>query len=128
MTIITISVIGIGAVLLAVQLKSGKAEYGIYMAFGAGAIIFFYSLGKAEAIVNTLKEIRQFIRLQPVYFNTLLKMIGITYVAEFSAGICKDSGYSAVGNQIEIFAKLSVLAVSMPILTALFETLEVFLS
>ena len=48
--------------------------------------------------------------------------------AEFAAGICKDAGYGAVGTQIEIFGKLSVLAVSMPILLALIETLQVFLS
>ena len=55
-------------------------------------------------------------------------MIGITYIAEFSAGICKDAGYGALGTQIEIFGKLSILAVSMPILLALLETLKVFLS
>jgi stage III sporulation protein AD len=55
-------------------------------------------------------------------------MIGITYIAEFAAGICKDAGYGAVGTQIEIFGKLSVLAVSMPILLALIETLQVFVS
>ena len=67
-------------------------------------------------------------RINSVYLSTLIKMIGITYVAEFAAGICKDAGYGAVGTQIEIFGKLSVLAVSMPILLALIETLQVFLS
>ena len=54
-------------------------------------------------------------------------MIGITYVAEFASGICKDSGYGSLGNQIEIFGKLSILGISMPILLALFGTLETFL-
>ena len=35
-------------------------------------------------------------------------------------------GYGAVGSQIEIFGKLTVLAVSMPILTALAGDIERF--
>jgi len=75
-----------------------------------------------------MKEIQTYIKINSIYLTTLVKMIGITYIAEFAAGICKDAGYGAVGTQIEIFGKLSVLAVSMPILLALIETLQVFLS
>ena len=59
--------------------------------------------------------------------TTLMKMVGITYVAEFTSGICKDAGFGALGGQIEIFVKLSILAISTPILLALLETLQVFL-
>ena len=55
-------------------------------------------------------------------------MIGITYIAEFSSGLCKDAGYGSLGSQIEIFGKLSVLAVSMPILLALLDTVQQFLA
>ena len=63
-----------------------------------------------------------------MYLTALMKMVGITYVAEFSAGICRDAGFGALGSQIEIFGKLSILAVSMPILLALMETIQGFLS
>lgn len=56
--------------------------------------------------------------------TTLLKITGITYIAEFASGLCKDAGYGAIGGQIEIFGKLSILAVSMPIVLALLETLK----
>ena len=81
-----------------------------------------------RSVMDTIKQVQSYIRINSVYLSTLIKMIGITYVAEFAAGICKDAGYGAVGTQIEIFGKLSVLAVSMPILLALIETLQVFLS
>ena len=119
MTVVTIAVVGITAVLLAVALKGMKGEYGTYLVMAAGFFIFFYGVGKL---------VQSYIRINSVYLSTLIKMIGITYVAEFAAGICKDAGYGAVGTQIEIFGKLSVLAVSMPILLALIETLQVFLS
>lgn len=128
MTVVTIAVTGIVAVLLAVSLKGMKGEYGTYVVMAAGFFIFFYGMGKLTTILDTMKEIQSYIKINNIYLSTLVKMIGITYIAEFAAGICKDAGYGAVGTQIEIFGKLSVLAVSMPILLALIETLQVFLS
>lgn len=55
-------------------------------------------------------------------------MTGITYSAEFASGICKDAGYASLGKQIEIFGKLTILAVSMPVLLALFGTLDQILT
>ena len=57
----------------------------------------------------------------------LLKIVGITYIADFSSNLCKDAGYGAIAGQIEIFGKLSVLAISTPILMALLETVQSFL-
>ncbi len=128
MTVVTIAITGIVAVLLAVSLKGMKGEYGTYLVMAAGFFIFFYGMAKLTTILDTMKEIQTYIKINSIYLSTLVKMIGITYIAEFAAGICKDAGYGAMGTQIEIFGKLSVLAVSMPILLALIETLQVFLS
>lgn len=127
MTAVTVAVIGLVAVILAVQLKTVKAEYGVYLVLGAGLVIFFYGLSKLETILETLKRIQSYIQIDTMYLGTMMKMIGITYIAEFASGICKDAGYSSLGGQIEIFGKLSILAVSMPILLALMETLKTFM-
>ena len=55
------------------------------------------------------------------YIGILIKMVGITYVAEFAVNICKDAGYAAIASQIEVFAKLSILVVSVPVLAAFLE-------
>lgn len=128
MTIVTISVIGLVGVLLAVQLKGVKGEYGTYLVVSAGFLIFFYGVSKLEVILETMEKIQGYIKINSIYLGTLMKMIGITYIAEFASGICKDAGYGSVGTQIEIFGKLSILAVSMPILLALMETLQTLLS
>ena len=127
MTILTAAAAGLTAVLLAVQLKSVKSEYGVYLVMAAGVFIFLYGLGKMEVILDTLTQIRDSIQIEPIYLDMLLRMIGIAYVAEFASGICKDAGYGALGSQIEIFGKLSILAVSMPVFGALLETVQSFL-
>ena len=111
-----------------VQLKGKGSEYGTYIVMAAGLCLFFYAAGKLEVILKTLRTMESCIGISPVYLSALLKMAGITYIAEFASGICKDAGYGSLGTQIEIFAKLSILAVSMPILLALLETVKQFLA
>ena len=127
MGIETAAAVGIIAVLTAVQFKSKGAEFGIYIIMAGGLVIFFYSTGKLRAILEAVRKLQDYIQIDSVYMTALLKMIGITYIAELASGICRDAGYSSIGTQIEMFGKLSILAVSTPVILALFETLQHFL-
>lgn len=53
-------------------------------------------------------------------------MVGITYVAEFSSNLCRDAGFGAIGNQIEFFGKVMIIAVSMPVIKSLIQTISEF--
>ena len=129
MNMLTLGAAGIAAVLLAVWMKGVKAEYGIFVVIAAQLFFLFYGTGRLGEILDTVRQLEQYIKIRPVYLITLLKMTGITYSAEFASGICKDAGYSSLGKQIEIFwGKLTILAVSMPVLLALFGTLDQILT
>ena len=128
MDIIRVSMLGMCGVIMGFFLKGTRAEYTAFITMGIGIMILGLAVGKLEYLFQTLGNLQKSVSVDQEYFYTLIKMVGITYIGQFSAGICKDAGYGAVGTQIEIFGKLSVLAVSMPILLALIETLQVFLS
>ena len=128
MNMIQIGIIGVAGTLLAVQFKSGKSEYGIYISVALSLVIFFAIIGRLEVIIDALRTIANYINMDTAYIGTLIKMLGITYVAEFSAGICKDAGYQTIALQIEIFGKLAVLVLRMPVLMALLNTIKDFLS
>lgn len=127
MTIIQAAAMGIIAVVLAVQMKALRPEYSVYIILTAGVIIAFLGISRIEVILDTVKMIGASIGVKHLYLGTLLKMVGITYIAEFAANICKDAGYSALATQVEMFGKLSILAVSAPVLQALLETIQRFM-
>ncbi len=128
MSMIQVGIIGVIAAVLAVQLKGGKTEYGIYVSAAAGIILFSFIVDRLSIFVRTLEQIASYIDMDAGYLGIMLKMIGITYIAEFSSGICRDAGYQTMAGQIEIFGKLTILALGMPVLTALLETIREFLS
>ena len=123
----TAAAVGIIGVRTAVGVKSSGTGFGIYVILAAGVLIFFYSAGKLRIILEAVRQIQSCIQMNQTYLTALLKMAGITYIAELASGLCRDAGYSSMGTQIEMFGKLSILAVSAPIVLALFETLESFL-
>ena len=127
MGILTVAGIGIVTVLIAGQLKVLKSEYSLYLSVAVMLLIFFYSAGRLGGILSVMEQIQTYFPVSEIYVRTLLKIVGVSYIAEFASHVCRDAGYGAVGSQIEIFGKLTVLAVSMPILTALLETLNDFL-
>ena len=127
MNAVQIGLAGVAGALLAVRFKNGRTEYGIYMSVAVSLFIFLHIAGRLEIILDTLRAVGDLITIDRAYIGTLLKMVGITYAAEFSAGICRDAGYQTVASQIEIFSKLTILALGMPILLALLETIHAFL-
>ena len=127
MNMVQIGMIGVLGALLAIQFKGGKTEYGIYMSVAVSIVLFLCIVDRLEIFVQTIDEIRRYISMDTGYLSTMLKMIGITYISEFSSSICKDTGYQTIAVQIEVFSKLTILAMGMPILLALLETIQEFL-
>ena len=124
MEILKIALIGIGATVLAVYCKGLKSEYAVLISMAACSVIMFYIVSKLLQIFEIFEYLQTVLPLEKEYLSVLVKMIGITYIAEFTSNICKDGGYQAIASQIEIFGKISVLAVSMPIFSALLKLIQ----
>ena len=123
MDILKISIIGISAVLLALILKSYRPEYSFYISIAVCICIFLFVGTKLEQIIGYAKKMQEMVHLDDAYMAVILKMIGVTYVAEFASNLCKDCGYQTIAGQIELFAKLSILVIEMPMLLAFMETI-----
>ncbi|MBS6397526.1 MAG: stage III sporulation protein AD [Clostridiales bacterium] len=124
---VQIAMIGIAGILMALQLKAMKPEYSAYLCLGVSLLIFTCVADKLTVILDGMEAVQNCLPLNVGYIQTLMKIVGITYIAEFASDLCKDAGYQTIAGQIQIFGKLSVLAVSIPILTALLDTIQTFL-
>jgi stage III sporulation protein AD len=75
-------------------------------------------------ILDAVGQLQGYIEVNKGYIGILIKIIGITYVTEISASLCRDTGYQAIGEQIELVGKLTILAISMPIMLAILDTIN----
>lgn len=118
-----VAVIGVMAVFLAIPLKREKPEIEMLVIMAACLLLLSLSFGKIEELIAMIHRVEAYLGESSMYLGILLKMIGITYVAEFGANLCRDAGYGAVAQQIEFYGKLMLLAVSIPIMMTLIETI-----
>ena len=84
MDILRIAVLGIAGVLLALLLQKEKSEYSMFISMAVCICIFIYILGKVETVINFAKKMQTFVAVDQTYITLILKMVGITYVAEFA--------------------------------------------
>lgn len=121
-----VAVIGVMGVFLAILLKKERGEFAMLVIMGACLLIASLALDKIQDILALFRRLKGYMEDGNIYLSILLKMVGITYVAEFGSNLCRDAGYQAVAEQITFYGKLMILAVSIPIMTTLLDTLENF--
>ena len=92
-----------------------------------GFLILGLAAGKVSYLFETMNRLRESFPIDSSYLTVLVKIIGITYIGQFSSAICKDAGYQMIGTQIDLFCKLSVMVLSMPVLLAILDTISEFM-
>ena len=122
--IIKIGILGLAGVMIAVQFKVIKPEYATYISLGLGILIMAFGIHEFQSILKSMEALKKYFAGAENYLTILVKVIGITYICEFCAGICKDAGFGSVADQIEILGKLSVMFAGLPILMAVIHSLD----
>ena len=87
-----------------------------------GITIFLFLLGKITSLIGVLEELAGKADVDMIFLRTILKIIGIAYIAEFGAQIVRDAGQEAVASKIELSGKILIMIMAIPIVTAIIET------
>ena len=124
MDIVKIALIGLAGVLIAIPIKSQKAEYGVYIGLAVCLLILTYSINYFTAILTVMERLQGYLGDSFQYLSLLFKAVGAAYICEFCSGICKDAGYGGVAGQVETMGKMYILLIGMPVLFALMESIQ----
>ncbi len=123
MEIIQIVGLGIVVTILIVIIKQQRPELAIQLSIITGVVIFSMMLGKINSVVTLMKDLAQKSNVSVLYMGTIMKIIGVAYIAEFGAQICRDAGEGAVASKIEFAAKVIVIVLAIPVIVAVFDSL-----
>jgi stage III sporulation protein AD len=111
------------ATFLALIVKEQKPNFAFLLVVFVGCTIFLFLVDQIYEIIHMLERIAVNAKVNMMYVETILKIIGIAYIAEFGAQITKDAGQGAVASKIELGGKILILAMAIPILTVIIETI-----
>ena len=118
-------IVGLGLVvcILAIILRYRKPPMAILLTMTAGILIFIIMLPQITAVFNILRDLASQANVNMVYMGTILKIVGVAYIADFGSQICRDAGEGALASKIEFAAKIIVLVMAVPIIVAVLQTL-----
>lgn len=119
-----IKIIGIAflAVIIILILKQYRPEFAMYVSMLAGALILLLSVGKLEGIIQMLTSIASSTSINGEFLGILLKITGIAFLTEFAVSVCKDSGETAIATKVDLGGKIIIIAISIPIISTLLQT------
>jgi stage III sporulation protein AD len=90
-------------------------------------VIVIYLLGYLNLIVTIITDLALEAEINTVFLRTLLRVIGVAYIAEFGAQVCRDAGEGSIAMKIELAGKLIILVMAIPILIAVLEGIVNFI-
>ncbi|QQT02780.1 stage III sporulation protein AD [Peribacillus psychrosaccharolyticus] len=120
---IKIAGVALIATFLALILKEQKPNFAFLLVVFVGCSIFLFLADKIYEIIKMLESLAVNAHVNMMYMETILKIIGIAYIAEFASQITKDAGQGSIASKIELSGKILILAMAIPILTVIIETI-----
>lgn len=121
MSLISIVFAAVIVMVMAVLVRDMNSGYGVILSVGAGVMLMYFVVGRFRQIISYIDRLASYVSVDIAYIDIILRMIGIAYVCRFSADICKDAGYGAIGSQIELAGRLSMIILSMPVLMSVID-------
>ncbi|BAC13847.1 stage III sporulation protein AD [Oceanobacillus iheyensis] len=127
MDILQIVLLGVVAAILYILLKEVNKSLAFFLILITGIIIFFSVIQQIQLIFETIRTLGNQANIQTLYLNTILKIIGISYIAEIGSHLTKDAGLDSVSKYIELAGKIFILLLAVPIITTVIEAIVGFL-
>ena len=112
-----IKVIGVGIIggVAALILRGTRSEYAPLAVIAAGIVILILTLNALSDVIVAFEEIVDKTNLDRSLFSSLLKIIGIGYLTEYSVSICNAG-------------KITIFLSAFPIITALIRVIGALVS
>lgn len=108
-----------GLVLTLLIKQCGANALAMVFTLAVGVLVlarFVPLLGRVFAVFADLAEQAG---LSQNYWGVIVKIMVISYVAEFAASLCRDAGETAYAAKMELAGKLAVIMLALPVIVNL---------
>jgi len=121
MEIIQIVIFCIIATIIIVMLKAHRPEIAVQASLAVGVIVFALIISRLSPIFDFIKIYTGKANINSQYIPVLIKIVGIAYITEFGAEVCRDAGENSIASKVEMAGKVLITILAVPIVTTLLE-------
>ena len=119
-------VAGIAAItaILALTVRSFRPELGGQVAAAGGMVLLLMILPETAGISEGLKKLAADYGLDGGVLGVAAKVVGIAYITQISADICRDANEPTLASRTELCGRLLMVSAAMPVITSLFGSIS----
>lgn len=121
--VLKLSAVAVIALCAVMVIKSYRPELAMQVSIGAGIVILAYGINTVSGIVQTADSFMSRYGIDPEGMKSIGKMIGIAYIAQFSADTCRDCGESSLAGKVEFAGRLMMVTAAIPLVISTLEAI-----
>lgn len=106
----------------AVLLRSLRAEYAIPVGIVTAVLLLLSGIGNLKTVAEALQKLTDTYGVPSAMLRAVLKIVGLSFLTDFGANVCRDAGQSTIAANLEFGGKVLILLCALPAAVALFET------
>lgn len=119
--ILKIVAVGIITCIATMIIKPIRTDFSILVAIIGGVIIIVMIINYLTDIFSVFNNIINLTGLSSGVYSLLIKIIGIGYLVEFTAGLCSDTGNNSLGDKVLLGGKIVIMVMALPIVLNILE-------
>ena len=108
--------------ILGLVLRQYQKPQAVLLGLGVSGILLLAVLPQLEDILYTASMIFSMSGMNAEYFTILCKAVGITYLTQLGMDFCRDCGENAICTAVELFGRVSLLTLPLPLFSVLVRT------
>lgn len=115
-----LQIVGIGVIgaVIVLILRELRPDMALAASLATGGLIALSVIGKLSGVMEVMSNLSERARLSAGYLSTMIRVIGVAYLAEFGSQVCRDAGAGSIAAKVELGGKLIILAMAAPVVAS----------
>ena len=111
-----------------VLLRKYSQEFAIPLSVVSSVMIMLICVFLINSLFDSIKEVLDDSNIDASNFKLILRALGICYITQLGKDICVDAGESAIGEKVDMFGKILISTMSIPLILQVIDVVKEVLS
>ena len=128
MSALRILALCVSAALICASLRTAHPQIASAVALAAGVAALMLSTEDLGRFAGAVRQLEDYARQGGSHQIYLIKICGVSMIAEFASDICRDAGEAALARRIDAGVKIGVAATALPVAAEIMERIAALLA
>ena len=127
MDIVKIVCVAIAGAIIFLYLKSNGSELSSLVAIATGIIVLLLTVSYIVSALSFFRDMALKTGVDSSVFVLIIKIVAISYVADFSSSLCEDMGIKSLGEKVNFASRIIIFVMATPIFSNLINIISTLL-